>query len=346
MPDKTTAVVTLYTLAIGAIGAAIAWLFSFPVYALTGPALLVAVVSFTGIRVAISDLVRDGAFLFLGISVGAGFNAQATAAVLRWPLAFIGLLVVLLLIFVISRYVLTRFFGFDRASAVLAATPGHLSFVIGLGTALDLDVARVAVVQSVRLLSLTLIVPIAALLFGIETNANILPSGDTISGVDLVMLTGAALAVGMILQRLKVPAAIFLAGMVLSTIGHVTDITPGVLWPWITLPSFVILAIMIGSRFSGMTLMQLKQGFFAGIAVTAIAAGLALAVALPTSIVVGIPAIHVAVAFAPGGFETMIVMGAILGANPGFIAALHISRLLVLPILLPIFLGRTKSVDE
>jgi len=54
------------------------------------------------------------------------------------------------------------------------------------------------------------------------------------------------------------------------------------------------------------------------------------------------PILHVAVAFAPGGFETMIVMGAIIGANPGFVAAIHISRLLVLPLLLPFFLGRKK----
>jgi len=346
MPDKTTAVVTLYTLALGAIGAAIAWVFSFPVYALTGPALLVAVVSFTGIRFDISGLVRDGAFLFLGISVGAGFNAQATAAVLRWPLAFVGLLVVLLLIFVISRYVLTRFFGFDRASAVLASMPGHLSFVISLGTSLDLDVTRVVVVQSIRLLALTLIVPVTALLLGIETNANILPSGEAMSALNLVMLAGATLVVGVILQRAKVPAAMFLAGLALSTIGHITAITPGVLSPWITLPSFVILATLIGSRFSGITFLQLKQAFFAGITVTAIAAGLAVAVALPVSAMAGIPVLHVAVAFAPGGFETMIVMGAILGASPGFVAAMHISRLLVLPILLPIFLGRTKSVDK
>lgn len=345
-PDRHDIFITFYTLIAGAIGAAVAYGLSFPVFALTGPAIFISIASFTGIRFSITPFARDAAFLFLGISVGAGFNAQATEAVFRWPVAFAGLLAVLLLIFVISRFVLTRYFGFDRQSAILASTPGHLSFVISLADAIKTDVAKVAVVQSVRLLALTLMVPLAALLFGIETNANILPAGDPMSGFNIVALAFVTLVAGLILQKLKVPAAIFIAGLALSTIGHILNLTPGVLPGWIVLPSFIVLATMIGSRFSGVSFSQLKKAFLAGIATTTIAAGLAVMVALPISLLAGIPVLHVAIAFAPGGFETMIVMGAILGANPGFVAAIHISRLLILPLLLPLFLGRKPSSDR
>jgi len=52
------------------------------------------------------------------------------------------------------------------------------------------------------------------------------------------------------------------------------------------------------------------------------------------------PVAHVVVAFAPGGLETMVAMGVMLGANPGFIVACHIARLLVLSVLVPLFTGR------
>jgi uncharacterized membrane protein AbrB (regulator of aidB expression) len=38
----------------------------------------------------------------------------------------------------------------------------------------------------------------------------------------------------------------------------------------------------------------------------------------------------------------MIAMGAVLGANPGFVAACHIGRLLLLPLLVPALLAKHK----
>jgi uncharacterized membrane protein AbrB (regulator of aidB expression) len=55
------------------------------------------------------------------------------------------------------------------------------------------------------------------------------------------------------------------------------------------------------------------------------------------------PVAHVLVAFAPGGLETMIAMGAVLGVVPGFVAACHIARLFVLTFLLPMLLARTPG---
>ncbi len=51
------------------------------------------------------------------------------------------------------------------------------------------------------------------------------------------------------------------------------------------------------------------------------------------------PTAHVLTAFAPGGLETMIAMGAAMGASPGFIAASHMARLMLLLALVPLFLG-------
>jgi len=55
------------------------------------------------------------------------------------------------------------------------------------------------------------------------------------------------------------------------------------------------------------------------------------------------PVAHVLVAFAPGGLETMIAMGAVLGVVPGFVAACHVARLMVLTVLVPAMLGRVRD---
>ena len=65
--------------------------------------------------------------------------------------------------------------------------------------------------------------------------------------------------------------------------------------------------------------------------------------ATPVAMFLDMPLTHVLVAFAPGGLETMIVMGAVLGANPGFVAACHVGRLLVLSVLVPVMAARARD---
>ncbi len=342
-PERKAIITTIYTLATGLVGALIAYLLSLPVYVLTGPAIMVSLASISGIRFEVNILVRDAAFLVLGVGIGAGFNEQATAAFLRWPVAFAGLAMMLVAILASGRFMLVHFFNFDKRSAVLASSPGHLSFVIGLGSTLDLDVARVAVAQSVRLLALTLLVPFAAMGFGIEIPPDLLPRGELMQPAHLVILLAVSLAFGLLLGRVKVPVALFIAGMSMSAFTHAFNLTPGTVSSWLTIPGMIVLGSLIGSRFSGVTLKQIKRALLAGLMNTAIAALLAALFAWPVSVFMEIPLLHVAVAFSPGGLEMMVVMGAILGANPGFVAACHIGRLLFLPLILPFFLGRDKG---
>ena len=343
MPCRSEFSRTLYTLVIGAVGAAVAYCLSFPVYVLTGPAIFVSLASLSGVQFAISDKLRDVAFLLIGIGIGAGMNTEATAAFMRWPIAFAVLAVLLVTILKLCKYVLVRFFGFDQRSAVLAATPGHLSFVLGLGAALDLDVAKVAVVQSIRLLALTLLVPLVAILFGVKLGTNILPAGVSMQGIHLLGLIAVSSAVGMVLKRFNIPAAILIGGLITSSFAHAVDLTPGVLPADIALPCFMIMGTLIGTRFSGISLLQLKAALFAGLTITIISVMLCVFAALPIAYILGMPVAHIIVAFAPGGLETMIAMGAVLGANPSFVAACHIARLLFLPLLIPTMLGRRKN---
>ena len=51
-------------------------------------------------------------------------------------------------------------------TARLAAAPGHLSYVLSLSTETRADIALLSVVQSLRVLTLTLLVPLVAALLG------------------------------------------------------------------------------------------------------------------------------------------------------------------------------------
>ena len=333
---------TARALAIGAFGAALAWALAFPAAVLIGPAILVSLAGLRGMRLSVADPVRDACFVVLGIGIGSGFTAEAGGAILQWPLAFAMLVAMLAATLWLGRTVLEGGFGFDRRSAALAAAPGHLSFVIGLAADTGGDIARIAVVQSIRLLALSVTVPFVALALGYRMRAAMLPPGVPAAAAHVVVLAGLGILLGLALRRLSVPAPLLLGPLAVSAAGQVSGLSPGVLPGWLTVPAFVVMGCMIGTRFSGMTLAQFRASLVAGLAVTTIAVAMAVLAALPVALVLDMPAAHVVVSFAPGGLETMVALGAAMGASPGFVAASHILRLLILTVLIPLSLGRVR----
>lgn len=340
VPSLSQLGVTFLSLALGCAGAALGGMVGLPLYMLTGPALAISVLSLMGMRLGIMPLVRDTTFLFIGIGIGSGVNAEAAAAIMRWPLAFVALAVMLVVAMVLCRIMLVRGFGFDARSAVLASAPGHLSFVLALGETYRVDLTRVSVVQSIRVLLLTVTVPAAAVLMGLDLDQGMVPRGTQLSLPHLGVLTVLAIAVGWVLARLRVPAPLLIGAMLVSSVGHLSALAPGVLEPKVTMACLVVMGTLIGSRFSGTSLSQILRFAGGGVAITALTTCLATLAALPIAMFLDMPLPHVLVAFAPGGLETMIVMGAVLGANPGFVAACHVGRLFVLSLLIPIMSAR------
>ncbi len=328
-------VTTVVTVCVGALGAAVGWAVGAPIYLLIGPAVLVSLAGLAGLRMGISLSVRNACFVVIGLTVGAGFDHNAVDAMIRWPLAFVVVLVMIWVMLALSRWMLGRFFGFDARSALLAAAPGHLSFVMAMAAEAGGNVARVSTTQSVRLLSLTLAVPFVALSMGVDLGGSIVPQGVLMGLWQTLVLLVAGVIAGIIFGRLRVPAPMLIGPMLVSAAGHLTGLAPGVLPVWLVFPAYLVLGALIGTRFSGVSLSDLTNGLAAGLAVTILAVLLALVAAFPVALALGMPLAHILVAFAPGGFETMIAMGAVLGVVPGFVAACHMMRLFVLSILLP-----------
>ncbi|MGV6848128.1 MAG: AbrB family transcriptional regulator [Marinibacterium sp.] len=332
--------VTARTLAVGAAGAWLAQRAHLPAAMLTGPALAVTLMGLAGMRQTVLPPLRDLAFLILGIGIGSIITFEATAAVLHGPLIFVALATGLVATMVLGQWLLTRFFGFDRRSAVIAVTPGHLSYAISLGASLNLDLTRVTIVQSIRLLSMTLIVPALALTQGIEVSLVVGRAGPALAPAEFAGLLLVALILGLALQSLHLPAALLLGAMTASALAHLTGWVAGGVSPALTAAAFVIMGTLIGTRFSGVGWRSFVQALGAGVATTLAATLIAALMALPVAWSLGQPFLGILAAFAPGGFELMIALGVVLGAGPGLVTACHVARLIILTGLVPLMLAR------
>ena len=337
---------TVITLGVGLGGAAFGWAVAMPAAFLIGPALAVTLASVIGLRMDVRDWLRDVFLVALGLGVGAGFDANASAAILRWPLAFLVQALLLICTLGLGVWVLRRWFGFDHKSAVLAVVPGHLSLAIGIASASDLDVGRVVLVQTIRLLLLIVLVPFAALAWGYEMQAGVLPTGPPMSWAHLGGLTLVGVTLAYALGKAGLPAPTLLGPMMVSALAHMTGLTPGAVPEWIMAAAFIGIGAVIGARFSGISAALVRSGLLAGLITTLITVTLSAIAAIPVAYALAMPGEHVLTAFAPGGFETMIALGLAMGASPGFVAACHVMRLVVLSALLPVFLRSAPAKDR
>ncbi|MFV2033777.1 MAG: AbrB family transcriptional regulator [Halocynthiibacter sp.] len=332
---------TALTLVFGAAGALGFSALGYPAPFLSGPALVVTLATLAGLPAIIPNLLLNIAFLLLGLGIGAGVTPEVFAAAATWPLSIVALALVLIATIFAGRTLLQSGFGFDRRTATMSAVPGLLSYMLSLASESRVDLARVSLVQGVRVLLLTLVVPFAFSLFGAELPPPARPTVVMLPLIVAILFVVASLG-GTLLQRLRVPAAYILAGLVVAAFGQLTGLALGALPQGLSLAAFVVVGSLIGSRFRGLSLKELRATALAGVSTTMLAGALAAIAGLLVAWLLELPVALVLVAFAPGGVEVMIAMSVQLGLDSTFVAAHHVARLLILMAVLPFIIPRPR----
>lgn len=334
---------TVIALCFGVIGAVGGYLLGLPAPFLTGPALAVSLAGVYGFGLLVPVWLRDTCFILIGIGMGSGVTLQVVESASKWPLGIITLLVSLLSILIVSTWTLKHLFGFDRVSAVLASSPGHFSYILGLSADTKADVQRVSIVQSLRVLFLTMLVPLMFVVIGGDTAVALGRLPLLMPWTHILVVVLLSVLIGWGFKRFRIPAAFLLGGMLVSTFAHVNNHTTGDLPAWLSVSAFLVMGTLIGTRFSGITTSALRQSLAAGLVVTTIAAVISVLASFIAAQILGLPINHILIAFAPGGVETMAAMAVLLEVDPSFVAVHHVIRLLFLTILVPIILSLQKA---
>jgi membrane AbrB-like protein len=334
------------TLLISAAGGGLAAWLHIPAAWLAGGALAVAVAALSGVRVHMPNPLRDITFVLTGLSMGAAVARDSLAMMIQWPVTLAALVVELVLIITLTGYVLRRFFGLDRGTAYLSSFPGHLSFVMSIAAAGVGDSRQIVVIQVTRILLLTIVVPVAALFLPVANYAAATGPPEPMKLETLALIAVACAIVGYIFTRLRVPAGYALGAMATSIVAKFAGWFEGELPPFFIEAVFVLVGALIGSRFAGITLEEFIKAIVAGVVGTALTAAITTAVALAVTPLVAMPFGQIWLGLSPGGLESMGALGIALGFDTAFIAAHHVSRLLMLTFAIPtvVMLIRRKDL--
>lgn len=340
--DLARAVAFAQTLGVACAGALLFWLIGFPAAPLTGAAAAGSVAALAGMQVHIPDRFKTLCFLVLGVSIGATVTPEVIQGAARWPISLAVLSGVVVVSLFACRLLLMRVFDADPLTATLASAPGHLSFVIAIAADSRSNVQMVALVQSIRLLVLTLLVP-PILVFFLGAAGTALPVTGSLSIAALAGLLVLSFLGGLRLLRFQVPAPYLMAGMVFGAAGQLTGWAAGAPPAPVLVLSLIAMGGLIASRFGGVDLAMLRRYALAGLAVTGILLIVALAGAFVMALTLGYKIDLLIAGYAPGGIETMAAIAVQTGLDSTFVAAHHVVRLLVLTLLVPVVMNWRRT---
>lgn len=311
-------------LAIGALGGALFWLAGIPAPWLAGSMIAAVVAVFAGVTIGMPDWLRAAAFIFLGIQTGTSVTWETVERAAQWPLsiAFLGLTVVAVTWAGMQFYMRAR--KRDAATALFASQPGALSLVLLLADEAKADMRHVAIAQCIRLFFLVAVLPALIVQLSPPETAHIAPQ---IGGIlDIALLVIAATGAGLLLERLNVPAGLFLgptlAGAALELAGAIHGAAPSSL----LIPANVTLGVMIAARFKNFSLADFREAMGEGVGGFLIALGVAAAGAGIASWVAGLPFALTLLAFSPGGLDAMTIIAFALNLDPAYVGAHQLAR--------------------
>ncbi|MCM2472895.1 AbrB family transcriptional regulator [Rhizobium sp. CG5] len=339
LPEIRSLIVTVL---LGALGAAAAFYLAFPAPFLIGPALVVTLAGLAGLKLIIPLWLRTVCFVLVGISMGTAVTPEVLEAAKTWPLSFAMVFVAVVVLLYAAYFVLKIGFGYDHKTAMLAASPGHLSYIVSLGADIGGDIASISIIQSVRVLALTLTVPLIVEFLDLVA---VTPGASAVvmSAPVVALVIAASAGLGFLFLRMNMPAAFLLGGVAVSVATHLSGMVSGSVPQWLLIPSYVTLGCLIGSRFSGVPISRMKKAFVAGAVVTVVVVAIAAVIAIFVTSMTGLPLNATVIAFAPGGLETMAAMAVMMHADATYVGAHHVLRILVLTVFMPFVLRRGKG---
>jgi uncharacterized protein len=267
-----------------------------------------------------------------------------------FPLSVVVLAVSTLLMITATSSYLRLVHGWDAQSALFGSSPGALAQVMTLASEYKVDLRAIAIVQTMRVVALTLGIPAGLSYFGMTIQGGGLMARFVAAGPpsipELLILVGSSTAVAWLVFKLRLPGGLMFGAMLASAVLHGGGYIHALLPWWVAYAAVIGIGAVTGSRFANTDPLTLLRFLGAALGSFAVAMTVAtLSVLLLTTLMSVRPADAV-LAFAPGAQDTMMVLALALHLDPVFVGALQLSRFLLVSFLVPFLAHRIRGLPK
>jgi membrane AbrB-like protein len=298
---------------------------------LIGGLVAVLAAGWAGFPVFMPAMVRSVALAFAGIMTGATVTGTAFtgSGVLPWTVtALVALTLTLMaLSFVAHRLIWSS----SAATAFYSSWPGNTLLALVGAESSAADVDRVILVQSARIFLLVVILPLAIGVFHSAAEA----APGRIDADLLAAMPIAALSSWIALRLRILGGEMFLTAIAIGLL-----VMSGRLQIALPAPAISFFQVVVGGfiaiNLARCKLSSLRSALAPSLAGAGIGAVLTFLFAFPLAAWLDVSPAALALAFAPGGAEPMILLSAVFGVDPGFVGLHHTVRLIGLTLVFPL----------
>lgn len=280
----------------------------------------------------------------VGLMIGGSFSPSLLASAGEWWVTLIGMVAVTLVLQGLNYLWFRRGMGLDRTTAWFAGSPGGLMENIALGEAHGGDLRVISALQFLRIILVVMLLPTAYSIWNgapVGSAAGVRIPGPALTLMDACLLVIALFAGQGLAKWLRIPAGAVVGPLLLSAVTHATGVIHGQVPPEVVSLAQWLIGTALGLRFAGMQRARLVQclgGAVVSLALSIVAVAVAVAA---VRVFVDIPTPALVLSYIPGGVVEMGLIALSVGANPVFVTAHHVLRILVAVVVTPqIFVRR------
>lgn len=319
----------------------------FPAGWLSGAMLCVAIAALAGRPMGVPMPLARIVYVAIGIWLGAVVTPETLRGVTAWPLSILMLALAIVAMTTATAVYLRVVHGWDRLSALFAATPGALSQVMIMASEMGADLRAVAIVQSIRIAILTIGVPSGLALFGI-TGTPVMRGGSFANQSlgQLAVLIAVCVAAALGLDRLRFPGGLMFGAMTASAVLHGGGFVDAGIPAAVINAGMIALGAIIGSRFSNTGFRILLSFIGAGLGSFVVAAAVAFCFVSLLLAALPLRTVDAIIAFAPGALDVMMILALALHLDPVYVGAHHLARFLLVSVSLPLVVRLVAGKKE
>ncbi|MCB1334126.1 MAG: AbrB family transcriptional regulator [Roseivivax sp.] len=278
--------------------------------------------------------VRTGFVALIGVMIGTQVSPALIAQMAALPFTLAGIVLFVFAAHMGNYVIFRRLGGHSRATAFYAGTPGGLMESLLMGEAAGANVTVLTVQQFLRIVLVISIVPAALSLWlgapvGSAAGVNMGGPAGPVGMLSLVIIAAVAAAGLALAQVIHLPASQLIGPLVLSgglTLSGLVDLH---LPQWLIALAQVVIGTSLGLRFRGVSAAMLRQALLLSLASVGFMLALGALLSEALSKITGIPFLHLAISFAPGGVTEMSLIALSLAANPALVSLHHVIRILL-----------------
>ncbi|MDE2362433.1 MAG: AbrB family transcriptional regulator [Hyphomicrobiales bacterium] len=323
----------LLTIAGAAAGGALVNALGVPAGWLSGGMIATALMAALRIAEPLSTPFRWAAMAFSGVAIGSAVTPAMMKSVAAYPASIALMACAVIASTWACSVILSHVRGWSRATAFFASVPGALSYVFSIAAEMeDVDLSRVAIVQVLRVFLLMGFVPLVVAESGVARGA-INYVVDPLPTLAVLLLAGVAL--GALLERMRVAGGMLFGGMLASGLAHALELAPGRPPQSVALVAQILIGAWVGVRFIGFDWGLFGRSAVAAVGSFLVAIGISAAFSYGAMLALHVPFAQTLLAFSPGGLEAMTLLAFAMGLDPLFVGAHHLARFFLISFTLP-----------